>query len=82
MKRIQYLSLGNLLRHGLDFLYFLFAHEADGDLHKVPHHRLDIPADITYLGKLCRLNLNEGGFTSLASLLAISVLPTPVGPSL
>ena len=69
--------IGRLVLH----LFHLFRlHHADGGLHQVADHRLHVPAHVAHFGEFGRFHLDKGGPTSFASLRAISVLPTPVGP--
>ena len=54
------LFLSDLARPHGDFLHLFLAHEADGALDEVSHHALDVAADVTDLGVLGRLHLDEG----------------------
>ena len=58
-QRVEHALLGRLRGAGLDVLALALARQRDGDLDEVAHDLLDVAADITDLGELRRLDLEE-----------------------
>jgi hypothetical protein len=56
------------------------SHQCDAGLDQVPHHRIDIAADIALLGELRGLDLEERQVRQLRQASRDLRLPTPVGP--
>ena len=60
-QRVQHPLLGGLLGAGFDALALALLDQRNADLHEIPDDLLDVAADITDLGELGRLHLQEGG---------------------
>ena len=73
--------VGQLFRLVLHLFRLFRLDHADGGFDQVPDHRFHVPAHVADFGKFGGFHLDEGGVRPVcASLRAISVFPTPVGP--